>query len=66
MAHRVAPPDALLQEVQLFDMSIHDNICIGRPEATYEEVVDAAQKAGALEFISALPGGFQARPPLST
>ena len=43
------------QDVFLFDGSVRDNIAYGRPSATYEEVVDAAQRANAHEFISRLP-----------
>jgi len=48
----------VLQETQLFPMSIHDNIAYGRKQATREEVVDAAKMAGAHAFISALPDGY--------
>ncbi|MCL2526671.1 MAG: ABC transporter ATP-binding protein/permease, partial [Coriobacteriia bacterium] len=46
------------QEPLLFHRSIHDNIAYGRPDATLEEVVEAARKANALEFIEELPQGF--------
>ncbi len=48
----------VLQETQLFPMSIHDNIAYGRKQATREEVVNAAKLAGAHEFINALPQGY--------
>ncbi|MEU4241136.1 ABC transporter ATP-binding protein [Actinoplanes sp. NPDC026619] len=43
----------------LFSLSIHDNIAYGRPEATRDEVVDAAVAAGADEFIKDLPEGYE-------
>lgn len=46
------------QETLLFSVSIRENIAYGRPGATEEEVVAAAQAANAHEFISALPDGY--------
>lgn len=46
------------QEPLLFHRSIYDNIAYGRPEAAPEEVLRAAEKANALEFIEKLPEGF--------
>ncbi len=43
------------QECQIFAGSILDNLRIGRPEATLEEVIDACRVAGALDFIEKLP-----------
>jgi ABC-type multidrug transport system fused ATPase/permease subunit len=43
------------QEVLLFSGSILENIRFGRPEATDAEVIEAAQKANAWEFISTFP-----------
>jgi ABC-type multidrug transport system fused ATPase/permease subunit len=37
---------------------VRDNIAYGRPNATYEEVLDAAQRANAHEFIVKLPGQY--------
>lgn len=48
----------VFQEVGLFNRSIHENIRIGRPEATQEEVETAARMAEAHEFIIAKPGGY--------
>src|SRR5579884_1738457 len=45
----------------LFSASVHDNIAYGRPEATREEVVRAAEAAQADGFISALPQGYERR-----
>jgi ATP-binding cassette subfamily B protein len=46
------------QEPVLFTGSVADNIRYGRPEASDEEVRAAAQAASALDFIEALPQGF--------
>ncbi len=46
------------QELVLFSGSILDNIRFGRKEATVTEVVEAAQRAQAHEFIEALPQGY--------
>ncbi len=46
------------QEVYLFAGTVFDNIVYGRPGATREEVVEAAKMAGAHDFISALPNGY--------
>ncbi len=47
------------QEPVLFDMSIYDNILYGKPEASREEVSDAAKAAAAHEFISELPKQYE-------
>ena len=49
------------QDTFLFDKTILDNIRMGRPDATDEEVMAAAKKAGCDGFISALPEGYQTR-----
>ena len=46
------------QDVYLFSGSVYDNIVYGRPGASREEVVEAAKKAGAHEFISELKDGY--------
>ncbi|TCC50791.1 ABC transporter ATP-binding protein [Kribbella capetownensis] len=46
------------QENFLFTGSVADNIRFGKPQATMEEVVEAAKVIGAHEFISALPNGY--------
>lgn len=48
----------VFQDVFLFQGTIADNIRMGRLDATDEEVRDAARRAAALEFIEALPQGF--------
>ncbi|HVC50605.1 MAG TPA: ABC transporter ATP-binding protein [Stellaceae bacterium] len=42
------------QDTSLLHRSIRDNICYGRPEASEDEIVDAARRAHALEFIEGL------------
>jgi ATP-binding cassette subfamily B protein len=45
----------------LFSASVHDNIAYGRPDATREEVVRAAERAQAAGFVDALPEGYDTR-----
>jgi len=47
-----------LQETVLFSGTVRDNIRYGRPDATEEEVVAAAQAAQAHDFITAFPDGY--------
>ncbi|MFJ6693833.1 ABC transporter ATP-binding protein [Streptomyces sp. NPDC091294] len=46
------------QEAFLFSGTVADNIAIGRPEATREEIERAAKAIGAHDFIAALPDGY--------
>jgi ATP-binding cassette, subfamily B, bacterial len=46
------------QESYLFSGSVADNIALGKPDATREEIVAAAQAVGAHEFVTALPNGY--------
>ena len=46
------------QDIFLFSRSIADNIRFGKPEATIEEVIEAAQKAQAHDFIMSFPEGY--------
>ncbi len=48
----------VLQEVFLFSDSIFNNITLNNKEITRDEVVIAAKKVGAHEFIMSLPGGY--------
>lgn len=48
----------VLQDSFLFPMSVKDNVRFGRPEATDEEVVEAAKAVGAHDFIMKLPRGY--------
>lgn len=47
------------QDLFLFNRSIMENIRVGNPDATDEEVLDAARRAQCDEFVSALPLGYQ-------
>ncbi|MEQ8517814.1 MAG: ABC transporter transmembrane domain-containing protein [Marinoscillum sp.] len=49
------------QEVILFGGTIKENIAYGRPEADFEEIVEAARKANALQFIESFPDAFETR-----
>lgn len=48
----------VFQRVYLFQDTIYNNISMGRPDATREEVMEAARKARCYDFIMALPDGF--------
>ena len=48
----------VFQKVYLFEDTIANNIRFGKPEATMEEVIDAAKKAACHDFITALPDGY--------
>ncbi len=48
----------VLQDTALFAISVRDNICYGHPEATIEQIREAAQTAGADSFIERLPNGY--------
>jgi len=48
----------VLQDSFLFPTSVKDNIKFGIPEASDEQVVEAAKIVGAHEFIMKLPGGY--------
>jgi ATP-binding cassette subfamily B protein IrtB len=50
----------VFQDVYLFDGTIEENIRLGRPDATDEEVREAATAARLDEVIERLPGGWQA------
>ncbi|WP_020076980.1 ABC transporter ATP-binding protein [Cryocola sp. 340MFSha3.1] len=46
------------QEAYLFSGSVADNIALGKPDATRDEIVRAAEAVGAHEFIEGLPNGY--------
>ena len=46
------------QEAYLFSGSVADNIALGKPDATFDEIVAAARAVGAHEFIEGLPNGY--------
>ena len=49
----------VLQENLLFRGTIRENIAAARPDATLDEVVEAARLAGADEFIDRLPHAYE-------
>ena len=51
----------VLQETMLFRGSIRENICYSKPEATLEEIIQAAKIANAHDFIMHLPDGYDTR-----
>lgn len=48
----------LEQDTFLFNASIADNIALGKPEATMDEIITAAKRAGIHDFIGTLPDGY--------
>jgi subfamily B ATP-binding cassette protein HlyB/CyaB len=58
LAHLRRQIGVVLQENFLFRGSVRDNIAAARPEATFEEIVAAADAAGASEFIERMPQGY--------
>jgi ATP-binding cassette subfamily B protein len=48
----------VLQDVFLFSDSIHNNITLGNPDISREQVIEAAKAVGADSFIEKLPGGY--------
>lgn len=47
------------QDVYMFSGTIRDNIAYGKPDATMEEIVEAAKNANIHDFISGLPDGYE-------
>ena len=48
----------VLQDTLLFSTTVRENIAYGRPDATEEEIIDAARRAQADDFIRQLPNGY--------
>ena len=48
----------VFQNVYLFNDTVRSNILFGKPDATEEEMIEAAKKARCHEFITALPNGY--------
>ncbi|MET0303355.1 MAG: ABC transporter ATP-binding protein [Microbacteriaceae bacterium] len=46
------------QEAYLFSGTVAENIALGKPDATFDEIRDSARAVGAHEFIMALPDGY--------
>ena len=51
----------VLQDTLLFSTTIRENIAYGRPDATEEEIVEAAKRAQAHDFIMAMPDGYRSQ-----
>lgn len=51
----------VLQETFLYSATVKENIAYGRPDASLEDIVEAAKVAGAHEFITSFPDGYNAR-----
>ena len=49
----------VFQRVYLFEDTVANNIRFGKPEASMEEVIEAAKKAACHDFIMSLPGGYE-------
>lgn len=49
----------VLQETNLFSGTIRDNIAFGRPDASMDEVIEAAKAAAAHDFIMSFPQGYE-------
>ncbi|MDY7014419.1 MAG: peptidase domain-containing ABC transporter, partial [Cyanobacteriota bacterium] len=49
------------QETLLFDGTVQDNITINHPDASTDEIIEAAQIAAAHDFIMGLPNGYNTR-----
>jgi ATP-binding cassette, subfamily B, bacterial len=58
LRHQIA---IVLQDTLLFSTTVRENIAYGRPDATDEEIRQAAQRAQADEFISKLPDGYESQ-----
>jgi ATP-binding cassette subfamily B protein len=59
LAHLRRSIGVVLQDNILFRGTIRDNIAAGKPDATLEEVMEAARMAGAAEFIDRLPMSYE-------
>ncbi len=58
LAHLRRQIGVVLQENFLFRGTVRDNIAMAKPESTFEEIVAAAEAAGAAEFVERLPLGY--------
>jgi len=48
----------VFQDVYLFSGTVRDNLILGKPDATEEDIINATKMAQAYEFIASLPDGF--------
>jgi ATP-binding cassette, subfamily B, bacterial IrtB/YbtQ len=60
-ADLMAQLSLVFQDVYLFDDTLWENIRIGRPDASDEQIIEAARTAGLLDVVERLPGGWQIR-----
>ena len=51
----------VLQDTLLFSTTIRENIAYGRPDATEEEIIEAAMRAQAHDFIMQIPDGYKSQ-----
>lgn len=51
----------VLQDTLLFSTTIRENIAYGRPDATEDEIIEAAKRAQAHDFITAQPDGYKSQ-----
>jgi ATP-binding cassette subfamily B protein/subfamily B ATP-binding cassette protein MsbA len=51
----------VLQDTLLFSTTVRENIAYGRPDATEEEIIEAAQRAQAHDFIMAMQDGYRSQ-----
>ncbi|MFM7376456.1 MAG: ABC transporter ATP-binding protein, partial [Chthoniobacterales bacterium] len=51
----------VLQDTLLFSTTVRENIAYGRPDATEEEIIEAAKRAQAYDFIMRMPEGFSSQ-----
>ncbi len=58
LAHLRSQIGVVLQENFLFRSTVRENIAATKPDASFEEIVEAAQTAGADEFIERMPQGY--------
>lgn len=47
------------QEVELFDLSLRENLCYAYPEATDNDIAQALEQVGLSEFVAGLPDGLE-------
>ena len=59
LSHLRSSLGIVLQENFLFSGTIRSNITIAKPDATFDDMVQAARLAGAEEFIEKLPAGYE-------
>jgi ATP-binding cassette subfamily B protein/subfamily B ATP-binding cassette protein MsbA len=51
----------VLQDTLLFSTTVRENIAYGRPDATEEQIIEAAKRAQAHDFIVAMPDGYRSQ-----